>query len=207
VKAPILLLSCLLLSPFSASWGQDGLLEDPFATHQQVSQSPGQKHLALEDPCRLNTDTNHALTMVDVIELALCHNPQTHQAWANARFQAGQVGIAQAAYLPTVTLNTSVSRSMNSSSSNLQVNSISSAGSASQPLNRVTPVLSLNYLLYNFGGREAQLENAQKTLEASNWTHDAVLQTVMFSAIQAYYQVFCDSISSRSSTGLGESQQ
>jgi len=166
------------------------MLDDPFSTTRQVSQSPGKNHLALEDPCRLNKDTDHAWTMVDVIDQALCSNPQTRQAWANARFQAGQVGIAKSAYLPTVTLNTSVSRSMNSASSSLQVTTISSTGGSSQPINRFTPVVSLNYLLYNFGGREAQLESAQKTLEASNWTHDATLQTVMFAAIQAYYQVF-----------------
>ncbi len=146
--------------------------------------------MASEDPCRLSKDTGHIWTLVDVIEQALCNNPQTRQSWANARFQAGQVGIAKAAYLPTLTLNTSVSRSMNSASSSLQVTSIGSAGGSSQPLNRFTPVVSLNYLLYNFGGREAQLESAQKTLEASNWTQDATLQTVMFAAIQAYYQVF-----------------
>lgn len=189
--AQIFFASWLLTCPFSASWGQDGMLKDPFGTTKDVSQSPGKKHLALEDPCRLNKDTGHAWTLVDVIDQALCSNPQTRQAWANARFQAGQVGIAQAAYLPTVTLNTSVSRSVNSGSSSLQVTTISSgAGGSSQPLNRFTPVVSLNYLLYNFGGREAQLESAEKTLEASNWTHDATLQTVMFAAIQAYYQVF-----------------
>ncbi|PPK75568.1 hypothetical protein B0F87_10534 [Methylobacter tundripaludum] len=101
------------------------MLDDPFSTTRQVSQSPGKNHLALEDPCRLNKDTDHAWTMVDVIDQALCSNPQTRQAWANARFQAGQVGIAKSAYLPTVTLNTSVSRSMNSASSSLQITSIS----------------------------------------------------------------------------------
>lgn len=191
MKVRILLASCLLSCSFAAASGQDGMLDDPFSTTRQVSQSPGKSHLALEDPCRLNKDTGHAWTMVDVIDQALCSNPQTRQAWANARFQAGQVGIAKSAYLPTVTLNTSVSRSMNSASSSLQITTISSGGGASsQPINRFTPVVSLNYLLYNFGGREAQLESAQKTLEASNWTHDATLQTVMFAAIQAYYQVF-----------------
>lgn len=194
MKARILLGSWLLSCPFTVFSGQDGMLEDPFSTTEQVSSSPGKKHLAIEDPCRLSKDTDHAWTLVDVIDQALCGNPQTRQAWANARFQAGQVGIAQAAYLPTVTLNTSVSRSMNSGSSSLQVTSIGSStggtGGSGQPLNRFTPVVSLNYLLYNFGGREAQLESAEKTLEASNWTHDATLQTVMFAAIQAYYQVF-----------------
>jgi outer membrane protein len=195
MKARILLISWLLSCPFTVCQGQDGMLEDPFATHQQVSQSPGKKHLTVEDPCRLKTDKTHAWTLVDVIDQALCSNPQTRQAWANARFQAGQVGIAKAAYLPTVTLNASVSRGINSSSSNLQNTIISSpttggAGGSGEAINRFTPVISLNYLLYNFGAREAQLENAQQTLEASTWTHDAVLQTVMFTAIQAYYQVF-----------------
>ena len=185
-----LLVSGILLCPFQTALSQDGWFDDPFSSHQQVSPSPGKKQSAQEDPCSRKKDPRSAWTMLDVVDQALCHNPQTRQAWANARFQAGQVGIAQAAYLPTVTLNTSVSRSMNSSSSNLQVSSIGSSGGSSQPINRVTPVISLNYLLYNFGAREAQLENAEKTLEASNWTQDAVLQTIMFAAIQAYYQVF-----------------
>lgn len=191
MRARVLFASCLLSCPFAAFPGQDDILDDSFATARQVSPSPGTKHSATEDPCRLNKDSGHAWTLVDVVDQALCSNPQTRQAWANARFQAAQVGIAKSAYLPTVTLNTSVARSMNAAGgSNLQLTTITSAGGASQPINRFTPVVSLNYLLYNFGGREAQLESAQRTLEASNWTHDATLQTVMFAAIQAYYQVF-----------------
>lgn len=189
----------LLISfyPLIAIANPDSRFADPFATHQQVSQSPGQKQQTLDDPCRLNTDSQQAWTLVDVINQALCFNPQTRLAWANARYQAGQVGIAKAAYLPTVTLTTSLSSGANSSSgSNLQststtsITSNTSTSNSDQVINRFTPALSLSYLLYNFGGREALLETAQKTLEASNWTQDAVLQTVMFSAIQAYYQVF-----------------
>jgi outer membrane protein len=179
--------------PFIATANSDSRFADPFATHQQVRESPGQKQHEEDDPCRLNTDSQQAWTLVDVINQALCFNPQTRLAWANARYQAGQVGIAKAAYLPTVTLTTSLSRGINSSNSNnLQTTTInnSSSSGAAEPINRFTPVLSLSYLLYNFGGREALLETAQKTLEASNWTQDAVLQTVMFAAIQAYYQVF-----------------
>jgi outer membrane protein len=183
--------------PFIAIANSDSRFADPFTTHKQVSKSPGQKQQAVDDPCRLNTDSQQAWTLVDVINQALCFNPQTRLAWANARFQAGQVGIAKSAYLPTVTLTTSLSSGANSSSgSNLQststtsITSNTSTSNSDQVINRFTPALSLSYLLYNFGGREALLETAQKTLEASNWTQDAVLQTVMFSAIQAYYQVF-----------------
>ncbi|POZ51371.1 TolC family protein [Methylovulum psychrotolerans] len=183
----------MVFCPLVGNADQNSRFADPFATHRQVSPSPGQQQHGADDPCRLNPISHPAWTLVDVVNQALCFNPQTRLAWANARYQAGQVGIAKAAYLPTVTLTTSLSRGINSSSSsNLQSTTISntSSGSAAQAINRFTPVISLNYLLYNFGGREAVLETAQKTLEASNWTQDAVLQTVMFSAIQAYYQVF-----------------
>lgn len=190
VSVKIIVFFLTPLFPLSLSWGQDNFFADPFATNQQTSSSQGNKHLDAANPCLLNIDAKQTWNMVDVIEQALCHNPQTRQAWANARYQAGQVGIAKAAYLPTVTLNTSMSRSLNSSSSSLQVTSISSSSTASKPLDRLTPVLSLNYLLYNFGAREAQLESAEKTLEASNWTHDATLQSIMLATIQAYYQVF-----------------
>lgn len=192
MKARTLLAIWLLSCPFTVWSEQDGILEDPFSTTEQVSQSPGQKHLSVEDPCCRNKDSSDAWTLVDVVNQALCSNPQTRETWANARFQAAQVGVAKAAYLPTVTLNTSVSRSKNSAGGNLQLTTITNTGLGgfAQPINRFTSVVSLNYLLYNFGGREAQLESAQRTLEASNWTHDAILQVVMFAAIQAYYQVF-----------------
>ncbi len=187
----LLFASCLLGYPFTASWAES-LLNDPFATNQQVNQSPKGNGLGFNTLCGLHATNNQAWTLVDVVNQALCNNPQTQQAWANARFQAAQVGIAKAAYLPTVTLSTPVSRSMNSASSSLQVTSIgsTSTGKSAQPLTRFTPVISLTYLLYNFGAREAQLENAEKILDAANWTQDATLQTVMFAAIQAYYSVF-----------------
>jgi outer membrane protein len=47
------------------------------------------------------------------------------------------------------------------------------------------------------------LENAQKTLEASNWAHDAILQTIMFSTIHAYYQVFATQ-SAAEAAGISE---
>ncbi len=191
---PLLLAGLLMVfCPLTGIANQNGRFSDPFATHRQVSKSAGQKQHTEDDPCRLNFDSHQAITLLEVINQALCFNPQTRLAWANARYQAGQVGIAKAAYLPTMTLTTSLSRGINSSSSsNLQTTTISntSSSAAADPINRFTPVLSLSYLLYNFGGREAVLETAQKTLDASNWTQDAVLQSVMLAAIQAYYQVF-----------------
>src|SRR5512135_969917 len=50
------------------------------------------------------------LMLADVVDLALCNNPQTRVLWASARAQAATVGVNMAAYLPTLTGQASASR-------------------------------------------------------------------------------------------------
>ena len=47
-------------------------------------------------PCR-SLPSGAVFDVLDVVDLALCQNPGTHEAWANARVQAAQVGVAQSA--------------------------------------------------------------------------------------------------------------
>ncbi len=46
------------------------------------------------DPCGTRT-YDKPLSLVDVTEAALCHNPQTREVYANAKVQAAQVGVAR----------------------------------------------------------------------------------------------------------------
>lgn len=174
--------------------------DDPFATRETVAATPGRAALDKggDEPCRLDRRPPKTWSLVDVVNQALCHNPQTRQAWANARFQATQLGVAEAAYLPTLNLSVPISRSHNTAGSGFS-NSIpvavpgsgtGTSGFRQGDITRVAPTLSINYLLFDFGGREAKVETARRTLEAANWSHAAALQTVLFSAIQAYYQLF-----------------
>jgi outer membrane protein TolC len=50
--------------------------------------------------------------------------------------------------------------------------------------------LSLNYLLFDFGGRDASLELAQQSLQAADWTHNSTLQSVLLTAVQSYYLLY-----------------
>ncbi|MFA7269029.1 MAG: TolC family protein [Sterolibacterium sp.] len=149
---------------------------DPFDTDGLYAAGPGDsRDRKLRTPCQKIPD-GKALALSDVVELSLCNNPQTRQAWANARAQAAQLGMAQSAYLPT--LSVAVSRSRNEGSSSApQLNYNQTAGT-----------LSANYLLYDFGGREATLENARQLMTALAATQDTTLQSVFLSAVQAYYQ-------------------
>lgn len=166
--------------------------DDPLNTHSAVSKTPGRSpNQAGEDPCQILNRKPDTWTLIDVIEQALCHNPQTRQAWATARQQSSQLGVAESAYLPSFSFSMPISRSQNTAGGGIS-NGVPVPGSADfrSENTRVAPTFSLNYLLFDFGGRAARVEAARQALEAANWTHAATLQSVLFAAIQAYYQMF-----------------
>lgn len=133
----------------------------------------------LERPRCTATNYEAALTLADVAEAALCNNPLTREAYANARVQAAQVGIAKSAYLPSVNDNVST---------NLNV-AFPEQSSRSNPYSNLSNNIVASYLLYDFGNRDANLENARQLLQAASATQSNVVQTVLLNAIQAYYQV------------------
>ncbi len=121
-------------------------------------------------PCR-QALAPAVLDIVDAVELALCRNPQTREAWANARAQAALVGVARAAYLPGLDARLSGNRTVSGGLADYQ-------RSAS---------LTLSWLLYDFGARNAKLESARQLLLAAAATLDASVQNVLLLAMQTYY--------------------
>jgi outer membrane protein len=119
-----------------------------------------------------------ALGLADVVDLALCNNPQTREAWASARVQAGLVGVAQAPYLPSLTGTAGSSRNRTD---------IEGVPATRRTVNSAS--LSFSWLLYDFGAREATLENARELLTAAISTQDSTAQSVFLAALQAYFQV------------------
>jgi outer membrane protein TolC len=59
----------------------------------------------------------------------------------------------------------------------------------SNPYGNLTNSLVASYLLYDFGSRDANLENARQLLQAASATQSSIVQTVLLNAVQAFYQV------------------
>ncbi|MFA5242530.1 MAG: TolC family protein [Sulfuricella sp.] len=150
---------------------------DPFDTDALVPPRPVLYGPAAEGvmPCTA-PQSAAPLALLEVVDLALCNNPQTREVWANARAQAAQVGVARAAYLPGLSGSVSASR-----------NWTDTDGSRS-PYDQNGTGLTLSYLLYDFGAREAALENARQLLAAASATQDSTVQAVFLAAVQAFYQ-------------------
>jgi outer membrane protein len=125
-------------------------------------------------------NSSEALTLAQLTDLALRNNPRTRQAWANARFEAAQYGIAKSALMPQVDLVLNASRARTISNT---------SGIATPEQNRYGPSVSLSYVLYDFGARQAEVEAQAYRVLAVNLTQNRVLQEVVFQVEQAYFRL------------------
>ncbi|NDE91477.1 MAG: TolC family protein [Alphaproteobacteria bacterium] len=162
---------------------------DPLATQSDIRSAP-------VTGCEAAPDKDTILTLANAVQFALCHNPQTRQSWANVMTQAARVGSARSAYLPDVTADVGVFYNIINSTTNgvanntLNINTNTINGNMNSTNSSFSPSLSLSYLLYDFGAREANVDLTKASLLAADYTHNATLQTILFSTIQAYYQLY-----------------
>jgi outer membrane protein len=175
-----LLLVLMMLKP---AYGLD--LSDPFDRMQDVSDSPAKNMLQETSvPCEHKVQLPKPLKLTDAIEFALCHNPQTNRAWLDVKAQAMAVGTSQSAYLPTLDVKTSINKLNRDSTfrDNPEFNTSPKSWDTDTSV-------SLNWVLYDFGLRAANLETARRLLSAANASQDQTLQEVFFNTAQAFYEV------------------
>lgn len=123
-----------------------------------------------------------AMSLPQLTDLALRNNPATREAWAMVNVEAAAVGMAEAEYWPTVDATVALTRGKNSVNSSTGV----VAGNAQT---RLSPGISLSYLLFDFGARSSALDAARYNLLAANLNRNREMQTVVFQVEQAYYQL------------------
>lgn len=153
---------------------------DPFVTERHISTSAIHfDGVAL--PCNAQPLPS-SLTLEDMIERVLCHDPQTRQAWAIAKAQAALVGETQAAYLPRLNASSSISGSRNSTTYQQQ-DGYASSSHRRQFDNR----LDLSWVLFDFGRRASAVRNARQLLIAANANQNRQLQETFVLAAELYY--------------------
>lgn len=128
--------------------------------------------------CPVSKDFSTPLALAEAVDLALCNNPQIKAAWASIKVQAGSIGEARAMYLPTLSATTSFIRT-HSAYPGSTVAATTTEGE--------TIYGTLNWRLFDFGGREANRKSANSLLVAAITHHDAILQRTLADVIQAYF--------------------
>lgn len=162
-----ILFECVLLAWPSSAAGS----ADIFSTEKYVATGP----FAHTSEICPKDKIQKPLMLADVVELALCNNPQTRTLWAASRVQAAQLGSSMSSFLPT--LSGPISFSTTSSK----------AGAVTTESDQKSIGVTASYLLYDFGGRDANVENAKQLLVAANAMRDETLQGAFLNAVQSYY--------------------
>jgi outer membrane protein len=116
-------------------------------------------------------------TLEDIVDLALRNNPATRATWEAARAASAKVGSERGAYLPQVNATVYYSKTKNSYSQQFSVEQ-----------KTYQPSLTLQFILFDFGKTRADVEEARQALYAANWSHNAMVQTVILDVEAAYYQ-------------------
>ena len=136
-------------------------------------------------------DRQRAYSLPELIDIAQMNNPLTRTAWNEARKVALAAGIAESAYLPRITAtavgayltsdgNSSVSTSALGANLNINNNTNSNA-------HGTISVVSLQWLLFDFGEREAIVDAAKQASVASNIAFTAAHQQVIYDVSVAFY--------------------
>ena len=118
----------------------------------------------------------NALTLTDVVDIALQNNPTTRISWSNARAAAARLGAARGSFLPTASADLRASK--------LQTAGTQGTSAVQQQTYGISA--SFTWLLFDFN-RGADVGAARHALAAADWTHNAAVQDVVLQVGQAYY--------------------
>jgi len=118
------------------------------------------------------------LSLPQVLDVALRNNPVTRFAWLAARSAAADVGSKRSEYFPTLEVDGQLARQKQAALGGQSIFLQTTYG----------PSASLTWLLLDFGGRGADVEEATRALFAADYTHNATIQNVILLVEQAYYQ-------------------
>ena len=113
----------------------------------------------------------------DLIDLALRQNPDTRAAWHAAQAAAADWQSRQADLLPQIDLTARSAYSESRSSTGRTV-----TGSRSH-----TAAVALNWVLFDFGGRAAAIEEKRQALAAASFSHNSAIQDVVLEVEQAFF--------------------
>ncbi|HEX3364149.1 TolC family protein [Phenylobacterium sp.] len=125
----------------------------------------------------------HAYTLDELIDLAESHDPQTRIAWDEARDAALATGVARSAFLPELTASL-----IGGAQGGHQERSLAGAqGSGTSSGAASISAVSLKWLLFDFGGRDAMLDAAKQGSVISNIGFTAAHQNLIYRVSLAFY--------------------
>lgn len=116
--------------------------------------------------------------LTDIIEVALRNSPDTRQTWYAARSAAADWLSSKGEKYPEINATAGITR----------LDNLTSARRTGPANSSLTSSVGLTWLLFDFGGRDASIEEKRRTLIAADFSHNAAIQDQVFTVIEAYFE-------------------
>ncbi len=150
------------------------------STNAMAGENVENKNISISNSCNISKDvTKDALSLADVIELAMCNNPTTRQAWLSTKVGETAYKRTLGSYLPQISASAEYSKSNSKDYTVEPTGEVIRKGADAG--------LSLSWLLYDFGKRESNVEKTFQSMNSMNFQYNNTLQQVAYNTIVAYY--------------------
>jgi outer membrane protein TolC len=129
----------------------------------------------------IKPEPDKTYTLAELIDLAQRNNPETRIAWEQAKSKAAALGIARSALYPTM------------SAVALAI-SLRQAALIGEFFHRQTegifePLLQVEYLVFDVGGRSGEIDAAKADLLASDLAFNDTHRKIIYQVASAYYRL------------------
>src|SRR5258705_4567595 len=126
-------------------------------------------------------DSPKIYSLVELIDFAQSHNPETRFAWERARAKAAALGVGRSELYATLA---AVALSFTERDDIL-------AGSTfvRQSIETIRVAFEVNYTLLDFGAREGRIDAAKAELLAANFAFNDTHRKIIFTVEKAYYEL------------------
>src|ERR1700683_1272015 len=183
MNTKVWLLTTALLAPAMLPAGliAQGTPPAPIIVWQPKGVQALEKESAAKPIGQITLAPDKTYTLADLIDLAEQHNPETRVAWEEAKSKADELGIARSSLYPTLT---AVALAV----------SLRTATLIGEYYHRQTegvfePILHVEYLVFDVGGRSGEIDIAKANLLASDLAFNDTHRRIIYQVAEAYYRL------------------
>jgi outer membrane protein TolC len=172
-------LAIFLYLPARAQGQCDGIASTPGAAADCAAHAVPTGKVVPLDPA-------HTYSLAELIDVAERNNPRTRLAWERARQFANELGVAKSSYYPILA---GVAVFADQRIINPFPKPLAPRGYVMVEIPAVVPQVSLQYLIFDFGKREAQVDAATAEKLAAGANFIQANQQVAFRVASTFYQL------------------
>ena len=158
-----------------------GVPDEPGKVWHSKEEQGLARELAAHPQVIYDIDRQQKYTLAELTDLAQKHNPETRGAWEQAKARAAALGVARSALFPTIAA--------------VVLGATSREGPLIGPdfhlqtLGVFEPLLHVEYLIFDFGGRSGGIDIAKANLLISDLAFNDTHRKLIFQVASAYYRL------------------